>query len=283
MRVTSVTINSNDEEAMRLDLHHSPTAKSQYIIKAMTGLDADELIPRFYGFSKDAAKKKFYEVKLKPRLLVMRIVMNPRYKIGETNSDIRDSVYKLISPNRSGELEILFHGGATTQAKLLGRLIKMEVPHFSNVPELQITIECKDPMFRGINQTALTAADLPTGTSVKIADGSSTAPHGFGMAVVIGATISSFTIADKNPDPEWEFKITPATSFLSGDVLYISTEFNNRYVYMDRSSVITHLLDRIDPTSAWPLIFPGQNEFYFADAANFTWAGVLFNAAYWGV
>jgi hypothetical protein len=91
MRVTSVSILSEEVEAIRFDLR-STTAKSQYIISNIAGLDADEIIPKFYGFSKDGTKR-FYDFKLRQRELVLRIVMNPNYRLGETNSDIRDNVY----------------------------------------------------------------------------------------------------------------------------------------------------------------------------------------------
>jgi hypothetical protein len=52
---------------------------------------------------------------------------------------------------------------------------------------------------------------------------------------------------------------------------------------MVRSGVTTHLLDRIDPTSVQPLIFPGFNEFHFVNLAAMTWEELRFDVAYWGV
>ncbi len=87
MRVTSISMLSNDKEAISFDLRNV-ASQSPYMVKTIIGLDADELIPRFYGFSKNGTKK-FYDFKLKPRDIVMRIVMNPRFNLDESTSYIR--------------------------------------------------------------------------------------------------------------------------------------------------------------------------------------------------
>lgn len=281
MRVTSISMLSNDKEAISFDLRNV-ASQSPYMVKTIIGLDADELIPRFYGFSKNGTKK-FYDFKLKPRDIVMRIVMNPRFNLDESTSYIRDTLYRAISATRTGQLQLQFQAGASTVARIYGHMTKFEVPYFSKTPELQITIRCDDPMFRGLNPVIYETADLSTGTVVEVADSLSTAPHGFTMNVNIQSTLSEFVISDKATDPDWEFKVIPATSFLSGDILYMSSEFNARELYRIRGGVTTYLLDAIDPSSYWPLIFPIFNEFYFAQAAAFSWDFLRFDAAYWGI
>lgn len=281
MRVTTIKLLSNDIEAIRFDLR-AVAAKSQYIIRNIVGLDADDLVPRFYGFSKDGAKR-FYEFKPKPKDIVMRIVVNPRYNLDETNSDIRDNLYKLISATRTGLVDLEFLGGASTVARISGHIIKFEVPYFSNEPELQITIRCNDAMFRGINPVSFEADDISSTNPLVFGDSISTAPHGFSMQVTLTGTLSNFTIQDKATDPEWDFKVIPSSNFLSGDTIHFSSEFNNRYLYMVRSAVTTHLLDRIETTSVWPLVFPGRNELHFPDIASFDWDFISFYPAFWGV
>jgi hypothetical protein len=43
------------------------------------------------------------------------------------------------------------------------------------------------------------------------------------------------------------------------------------------------LLDRIEPTSVWPIIFPGFSEFHFTNIASFDWDYIKFRPAFWGV
>lgn len=281
MRLTALSLFSDLEEAMRFDLR-SVGANSKYIVRSMVGIDAEELTPRFSGFSKDG-KKRFYDFKLKPREIVMRIVLNPKFRVNEGYSDLRDNIYKAISATRTGEVKLQFHSGAATIAETYGHIIRMVVAHFEQTPELHITVKCNDPMLRGINPVHMVDADIPTVNPIVIADNSSTAPHGFHIVLTFTATTAAFTLQDEATDPEWDFKITPASSFLSGDVLHISSEFNNKQVYMIRSAVTTHLMDKVDPTSAWPLIFPGFNQFHFVNMANIDLDEITYTPAYWGV
>jgi len=281
MRITDISILANETQAIEFDLHATST-KSRYIVRSVVGIDADEIIPKFYGFSKDGTKK-FYDFKLKPREIVMRIVMNPRFNLNETYSEVRDTIYRAISSTRTGELELQFKSGGSTVARIFGYMTKLEVAHFSNVPELQITISCNDPILRGVTPVLYEAADLSDTNPVSVADNVSTAPHGFSMSLTFTASIATFTIQDKSTSPEWEFKIIPSSNFLVGDVLYFSSEFNRRELYINRSSTIIQLLDKIDPNSVWPTIFPVFNEFHFVNIASFDWNWLKFYAAHWGV
>lgn len=281
MRVTSVSLLANDEQTLQFDLRNV-NAQSQYVVRTIIGLDADEIVPRFYGFSKDGVKR-FYDFRLKQREIIMRVVMNPRFNLNETHSDIRDELYRAISATRSGLLQLQFYAGASVVAQISGHMTKLEVPYFSKTPELQLTIRCGDPIFRGINPVIMEPEDLEEENPIIIADSLSTAPHGFETQVTFTATTPTFTIQNTETDPEWDFKITPPSSFLAGDTLHIGSGFTNRYLYMVRGGVTTHLLDLVDPGSVWPTIFPGFNEFHFADIDNFDWNFIKFYAAYWGV
>jgi hypothetical protein len=281
MKVTSVSLYANESEAISFDLRNV-ASQSQYVVRNIQGMDAEDLVPRFDGFSKDGSKI-FYDVRMKPRDIVMRIVLNPRFNLNETHDYIRDALYRAISATRSGLLQLQFNAGASVAAQIEGHMTKFEVAYFSKTPELQITIRCNDPLFRGINPIVMGPADLPVANPVVVADSLSTAPHGFRLRIAFKATTAGFSIRDTNTNPTWEFKVTPASSFLAGDVLYLSSEYAHRYLYMVRGAVTTQLLDRIDPTSIRPLIFPGFNSFWFPEIASFNWQELRFDAAYWGV
>ena len=281
MRATSVSLFANEEEAIRFDLRNVES-RSRYMVKAMVGLDVDDITHRFYGFSKDGTKK-FYNPKLKPRDVVMRVVLNPRYALNESHSEIRDELYRTISATRTGEISLEFNTSGSTIARLYGHITKFEVPYFSKVPELQMTIRANDPMFRGINPVVMTPEELGTTTTIEVGDGLSTAPHGFKTSVTLTSTLSDFVIRDRASNPEWDFVVSPATNFLAGDVLHFSSEFNNTYFYMVRSGVTTHLLDKVQPGSVWPIIFPRFNQFYLPGAAAFDFGNLEFYPAYWGI
>lgn len=282
MRLTRVSLYSSDlSEAISFSLRYADP-EAQYIVRNIMGLDAEELVPKFYG-SGLASRSRFYDFGLKARDIVMRIVLNPNFRIDESYSDVRDELYKSISSTRTGIVVLHFLSGATTVARIQGFITKFEANYFVELPEVQMTIRCDDPMFRSINPVVLDSGDLPAANPIVIADSLSTAPHGFELQVTFKATAASFTIQDVQNNPEWKFKVTPNGGFVSGDVLYLSSDYSNKYLYMMRGAVRTDLMDRIDPTSMWPILFPGANYFWFVDLASFNWNVVEFDAAYWGV
>jgi hypothetical protein len=245
-------------------------------------LDADEIIPKFYGAGL-ATKAKFYDFGLKVRELVFNIVLNPRFRQDESYSEIRDQLYRAISSTRTGQIVIHFNAGASTTFKIQGFVTKFEVPYFDKLPSATITIRCDDPMFRAINPVIFAPADLAVSNPIIVADPMSTAPHGFSFQVAFKAAAPSFTIQDAASNPEWVFKVIPSGGFLNDDVLYFSSEYSNKYLYMIRGGVTTYLIDRVQPNSVWPILFPGANVFYFVDIASFNWNEMDFYAAYWGV
>lgn len=285
MRITDVAVYAGKpegaEELFSFSLSRSdPTA--QYMVREMIGMDIDELIPKFYGFSLNT-KSKFYDFVMKPRTIVSRIVLNPRFKLDETYSDVRDSLYRSISAVRTGVVVMHFNSSGTTVARLFGFITKFEVPYFTPLPEVSITIRCDDPMFRAINPVEYLPSELKTVNPIILADNLSTAPHGFQFQVTFKSAATSFTIQDAPVNPEWVFRVIPNGGFLNGDVLYFSSDHANKYLYIMRGTTQIFLVDKIQPESIWPIMFPGATTFYFLDIAAFNWNHLEYSAAYWGV
>lgn len=281
MRTTSIQLISSNSEAIEMDLR--PTvAKSRFLIRNIVGLDAEEIIPRFYGFNIDGTKR-FHDFRMKARDLVIRIQVNPRLVLNETNSDVRDELYKAISSSRTGELEVKFFAGASAIAHLFGHVVKFETAYFTAEPEVQLTIRCNDPMFRGVHEVVIPPGEIATTNPLVVTDNYSTAPHGFYTSFEITDTMADLEIYDKEVDPDWSFKVVPASTFLAGDEIFLSSEFGARQLYMVRSAVTTHLLDRVTTDSVWPMLFPGYNELHFPDIADITWNAFSYFPAYWGV
>ena len=282
MRVTSVDMYSSaSEEAITFSLQNSEP-NAQYQARTILGLDAIDIVPKFYGWSLSGANK-YYDFTLKPREIVMRIILSPRFKLDESYSDIRDSLYRVISANRTGLVTLHFKSGGTLVSQILGSVVKFEATHFTNLPEVQLTIRCNDPMFKAINPVIFEPEDLDTTNPILVPDSLSTAPHGFTFQATFHATAASFTIQDAASNPEWKFKVIPDGGFLSGDVLYFSSEHSNKHIYYVRGATTVQLADKIESGSIWPLLFPGHNEFHFVNLASFNWNSVEYYASYWGV
>jgi hypothetical protein len=285
MKVTDVAVYAGKpegtEELFTFSLSRSdPTA--QYMAREMLGMDVEELIPKFYGFSLQS-KAKFYDFVMRPRTIVTRIVLNPRFNLDESYSDIRDNLYRSISAVRSGVVVMHFNSIGTTVARIFGFITRFEVPYFTPLPEVSITIRCDDPMFRAINPVIYEPEDLPSANPLILSDNTSTAPHGFQFEITFTGTAPSFTIQDQLTNPEWLFKVIPNGGFQTGDKLFFSSDYSNKYLYMERASVRTYLVDKIQPESIWPLLFPGHTSLYFLEMAVFDWNNLEYFSAYWGV
>lgn len=279
MRVSAIDLYTSDVEFMTVNLR-TPGSRDKYHAKAIIGLDADELNPRFYGFGA-VAGAKYHEYTRKVRDIVMRVVLNPNYKLNERYSDIRDDFYRAISMNRTGEVRLVLRSGASSVAQIYGRIIKLEVPHFSKIPELQVTIRCDDPIFRGVSPVELESADIVSGTDlIEFTDAISTAPHGFTLVTTVSTGVSSFTL--RAPDDDWVFDV--AYALVAGDVLTLSTEYGAKALSIFRSPGTTiNLMDKVTTESFWPVIFPGYNEWGWDNLANFGAKTLSYKTAFWGV
>jgi hypothetical protein len=283
MRLTSVVLSTSDlVEEIIFSLDETDPS-NRYLARAIVGIDAEEIIPKFYALGA-VSGRKMYEFTMKPREIVARVSLNPMFGINEDVSDIRDAIYRLISANRFGELVLQFRSGSSIVSGISGLITKMEVPYFTRSPELQITIQCNDPMFRSVVPASFDEDDLPSANPIKIVDDASTAPHGFSLKVKFTATTTTFAVQDDPTTPDWKFEVTPSSSFLINDELEVSSEYGNKRVFLNRAiGSDIELMDKVVSGSVWPQIFPGPNVLYFPQIANFDWLEITHNSAFWGV
>lgn len=280
MKITNIDILTDDIEVVSFPLSRA-NSKSRFIAKNVIGLDADEVVPKFYGFG-SVSNSKFYRMIPKKRVIVFRIEMRPRWNINESYSDVRDDLYRLISPTRTGEIELLFRSAGSVLANIKGRITKVEAPYFSSKPEVQITVECTDySLFRGINPIAYSLGDLSSTNPMVFADKMSTAPHGLTFEVTFTASTTEFVIQDVETNPDWKFRIV--RNFVSGEKLFFSNEYGKKQLYVDTSGTILNLLSLVEPGSTWPIIFPGANSFHFNQRSSFNFTKVEYYPVYWGL
>lgn len=282
MRLSAVVLSTSSYDEEITFAVHQQDPNNRYLLRAMVGVDADEIIPKFYGFGTQAAAR-YYEYTMRPREIVMRVALNPLFAVNEDVSVIRDAIYRLISRDRTGELTLNFMAGGTTRCSIKGMIVKAEVPYFSQTPELQITVRCNDPMFRSLTPYAFGPSDLPSANPVTLMDEPSTAPHGLSFKVEFTAAVASFVIQDHPSSPDWEFEVIPSGGFLIGDELHFSSEYQQKLVYLQRTGDNRNLMDKIQPYSIWPQIFPGRTDLYFPQIASFDWIELNYYSAFWGL
>ena len=284
MKITSIdVISSSLTDLINLSFR-DPTSQNSYIAKAIVGLDADEISSKFYGVG-NVTNNKYYSMSMAKRTLVISILLNPKYELGETPATLRDDLYKGISSSRTGALTLNFKDGTNTVAVIQGFLAKVEATHFSNTPEIQLTVECIDPMFTSPDFVDIDLDSIQDDLAPSITDNVSTAPHGFLFSALINQPISSLSISDA-VYPEWSFKVS--YPFLTNDQLYFSSVNNKRYLYIIREGGTIHLVDKILTNSMWPVLFPGENKFVITTTGNYnldyiTWESISHKHAYWGI
>lgn len=281
MKVTGLQIVSEEVNLFTLSLQKGPS-NAKYILKAHSGLDADDITRKFYGFS-NQSKTRYATPSLPKREIALRIQLNPNYSIDESYSDIRDEFYRAISLTRSGILDVIFMSGGGIVAKLSGFIKTMVVPLSSETPELQIVLECIDPMLRGINPVIYTPDQLSGFSPVVIGDSISTAPHGMTFVLEYTEADGFFRIQDKISFEEWRFQVTPEGGFLTGDRLTLSSEFDQTIIYLTRDEEDIPLMDAVTPGSFWPVVYPKTNYYYPYDTSRFDWVSISYYPAFWGV
>lgn len=278
MRITSIEFHPANSSDVAVLSFRDPGRQNPYNVKTIVGLDADEIVSRYYGIS-GGSNSSFYNLTLEQRNLVFRIELNARYGQDETPSDLRDRLYKMIASSRTGLIEIQFKNGTDVIAVISGFIQKLEAAHFTKTPEVQITIDCSDPLLKAPDPVNVDVVGLLPSLTV-IEDTLSTAPHGFVFSMNFLDAMDSFTITDSS---DQTFEIEPVGGFLLDDVLYFSSEHNNKQVFLVRGVDTFYLADAIVPGSVWPIIFPGENEFVCATATDLSWDAISYYPTYWGI
>lgn len=287
MNLTSVELHPDGSTDVCVLSFRDPRRQNPYNVKAIIGLDVDQLIPRYYEGSESLAK--FYQLMMEKRTLVVRISLNPDYTENDTFSSLRDKLYRFISSSRTGLLQVQFKNGSTVVAVISGFITKLEAPHFEKEQEVQLTIDCNEPMLRAPESVSVNVGEMsPVLTT--IVDNLSTAPHGFDFDLSFTADVPQIVITDPD-DSNWHFTVTPSGGFLWGDVLHFSSEFNNKELYILRggypppgtSETRIYVGDKIDTGSVWPILFPRENKLTVSNGIHMVWNFITHRPAYWGV
>lgn len=278
MKLTSVELHPEGSSDIGILSFRDPSSTNKYNVKGITGLDADEIISKYYGMPDGSTK--LFNLSLMKREIAIQIGLNPNFSNNESYSNLRDSIYKMIASSRTGKIDLYFKNNNVIVATIKGHIIKIESPLFEKTQEIQITIKCDDPMFKAPSITYVSTAGLNP-ANIVIKDDKSTAPHGIVFNMNIVSTFSNFIVSD--PDFSWHMEIIPVGGFRAGDILVLSTEYNNKYVYILRGGNTILLSDAITPGSIWPIIFPGSNSFSFAYPNGFIFTLISYYSTYWGV
>jgi hypothetical protein len=275
MRVERIDLYSNDLEIVRFDVD-GPNPMNSFVMKGVTGLGADDIIPRFYGEGANSGTK-FHQLTLQPREVAIKVGLVPDYAY-ETPGDLRTRLLKAIASNRSGTVQLRFYESETVVGVLNGFVIKFDDTLTAKESEVTLTIKCNDPIIKSLNVTSQILDDLSV-TDPVVNDPVSTSPHGFSFKAKILADTTQFRIEGPTP-ADWTLTIDYA--FLTDDEIWLSSEDGNKYIYRFRSGTPIGLMDVLDPASVWPVLFPGENVFQIG-AASIEWLEMNWYETHWGI
>lgn len=279
MKVTSIEIHPAGSSEIAVLSFRDPRRANRFNVKGIFGLDADEILPRYYGVS-GTSNDKFYSLALMKRDITFQIELNPRFD-GETYTDLRGILQKMISSSRTGLVEVQFKNGTFIEAAVSGFVSKFESPMMDKVPTVQITISCKDPMLKAPAPVEIDVESIIPWETI-VADDLSTAPHGFSFQMLFSYPLDRFLMYDPD-DSGWSFEITPVGGFLDNDLLIFSSELNNKKIQVLRGGVTIHLADVVRSGSIWPILFPGENKFSCENPSSLDWYLITHYPTYWGV
>lgn len=280
----------------------NPNMEQPFILKASTGLDADEILSVYNG---SPVGPKYFKMGPKKRTVVLLIKTNPQYGsyLGfdtqplNTAGDLRDVLYKAISWGNEGELELRFMTDSDYTASLFGFVTKVEASTFSPETEMQLTIECDYPFLRStedvypVTELGLVYAGLD--------DFFSTAPHGWKCQFKFTEDCNSFSMHEVNQKLKkalnYSFHINYA--FKTNDLLHFSSEDEDKYLFVEKGSPtsvlrgykpnmskVTHLTDKIQINSVWPLMRPGKNSFKLSrESTGIILYNLTYRPTYWGI
>lgn len=279
MKLTSIEIHPANSSFVALSFR-DPNSLNPFNVRGITGLDVDSIVPQHYG---STGASDFYNLTPPNRTIVIQIGLNPNFKT-MSFSDLRDTLYKLIGSSRSGLTQLQFKNGDTAIAVISGFIGKFETTMFDKDQVVTLTINCNTPMLMGLVPTVIDIATLDPSNMV-YNDDLSTSPHGISLAFSFNTFVPSITFSDPE-DFTWSFEIAPAGGFNPGDILFMSSEVQNKYLYLllgDEIDVTKQLADSIVPGSVWPMVFPGTNRLAISNPTDISLDYVLFYPTYWGV
>jgi hypothetical protein len=281
MRLTNVALYSNFKEVANLSFKDT-NSTNPYQVKKIDGLDADEIVPNFYGTS-SVSNVRYNTLSLQPRTIALKISLNPEFALGKTHSDLRDDLYASIASSRTGTVTIKFQNEGDTVAQITGFVSKLTAELFDREPGVSITIDCDDATLKAPTRQEFNIQGF--GNTVTLMDLISTSPHGFRASFAFTDVMAEFSITD--PAVEWAFVVDPGTiggdtGFIDEDVLYYSSETDDKYLYLLRGGVEYHLVDRLPLSNIWPILFPKENDLNILEGP-WVWNSLDHYPTYWGV
>ena len=259
--LTAVDITNSVSDTLHLSLMDFST---EYVVRDIEGLDPVAATLTSSSFAQvDGAQPQYARRDI--RNITMKLGLNPDYSMNTVQS-LRLSLYDYLLPKANVALGFYLDG--VLYAITSGQVETCDSPMFTQDPEMDVSIVCYDPDFyapSGLTLSTHTQSDYTT-TSLIQYEGTSEA--GFEFVLSVDRSFTNLTIANTTPDgTQRTFEVD--FSFVSGDIVTISTVPGAKAVTLTRAGITTSILSAKTNASVWPFLQKGANYFgAFASGAG---------------
>lgn len=250
-----------------------------YILRGIDGL----VSPGNDVFVNQTQEAGFYSGS-RPLLLqpVVTIGLNPSWSTGQDVSDLRTTLYILLTQEDSPVILSLLNG-ATEICRVSGYISKFDTAPFSKDPAVQMTLSTTARYLVAPTAQNLTpGSGLPaTGVQAYMTNPGS-ARSGFIMDFTLNAAAASgFALQNIGGT------ISDPTAIQSGDRIVVNTIPGQRDVTRTRAGVTVSLIPTVNLNPDWRKMTPGANSFMVVagngSAIAFQWNSLVYTPAFAGI
>lgn len=224
-----------------------------YDIQEIQGLDPVKATLVSSSFAQQDGSQ-YQSSRRENRNITMKLGLYPDYTT-DTVQSLRQRLYPLLMTKKAVSLRFYMDGDMTVDID--GRVESFENAMFSDTPGVDLSIMCFDPDFIDPVPVVLNGSTT-SGSTMTAINYVGTVETGIDLRLSINRTLTALTIYHQTPDGTVK-TMDIAGSFVSGDILTISTIPGSKSATLTRSGSDSSVLYAVSPQSNWLELDTGAN------------------------
>lgn len=256
-----------------------------FILKGVDGLGPPAITVRML---RTVLEKATYQGKSPVLRQIIAVVgLQPNWDEGETPSDLRQTLYSLLTPKFGQLVQCQIRHEGSQVAFAQGQISKLEPAIFTKDPAVQITLDCDYAFLLSpsnvIQQPVQSTINGFRGFTV---ENEGDAPAGFKLGLTLMANVGT-TLTLQHNDPASPVLQVEGVNWVAGDRLVIDTRPGSRGVWRGPGGgTLVSVLNNLNASiSEWLYLHGGDNTLTINTTA-FDWDTLVdfrHQPAYWGV
>ena len=224
-----------------------------FSVQDITGLDPVQVSIVSSSFA-GLDGEQFQSARREKRNIVFRIGLEPDYTT-HTVQELRNRLYHFLLPKKS--VNMRYYSDVFPTVDIVGRVESFSCPLFSKDPVATASIICFDPDFYEPIQTTIEGSTTPTSSMGEV-EYTGTVDTGIVFRLLVDRALTDFTIYHQ-PEGEPVQTLQVSGSFISGDILEISTVPGNKYATRTRGGIQMSIVHAVSPYATWTKLQTGTN------------------------